>query len=152
MHGLYRSRFEHDSCGVSFLADLKGRRTHHLVSQALEGLCNMEHRGAQGADPDTGDGAGILVQVPDRFLRAAVSFDLPLPGRYITGIGFFPDRADLIRSGQEKVEQIVAEEGLEVLGWREPHTNPSVVGKDALKPCPPCARCSSTGWGRPDWI
>ncbi len=147
MHGLYRSRFEHDSCGVSFLADLKGRRTHHLVSQALEGLCSMEHRGAQGADPDTGDGAGILVQVPDRFLRAAVSFDLPLPGRYITGIGFFPDRADLIRSGQEKVEQIVAEKGLEVLGWREPHTNPSVVGKDALKTLPAMRQVFIDGMG-----
>ena len=136
MSGLYRSEFEHDSCGVGFVADLKGRRTHRLVSLALEALCSQEHRGAQGADAETGDGAGILIQIPDRFLRAATAFDLPRPGRYVTGIGFFPSHPDLVEAGIREVERIVLEEGLEVLGWREAYVNPAVIGKDARATMP----------------
>ena len=68
--GLYDPRFEHDACGVSFVVDIKGRKSHGIVASALGALCSMEHRGATGAEPDTGDGAGILVQIPDAFLRA----------------------------------------------------------------------------------
>ena len=136
MAGLYRREFERDACGVNFVADLKGRRSHHLVSLAIGAVCNMEHRGATGSDPETGDGAGILLQVPDRFLRAAVPFSLPPVGRYATGIAFFPDREDLTAVGMRQVERIVAGEGLEVLGWREVPTDPSVAGRDARKTMP----------------
>src|SRR5690348_5922636 len=78
--GLYDPRFEHDACGVSFVVDVKGRKSHEIVETALGALRNLDHRGAQGAEPNTGDGAGILVQVPDEFLRASVSFELPRHG------------------------------------------------------------------------
>ena len=136
MPGLYRSEFEHEACGVNFVADLKGRRSHHLVALAMGAAENMTHRGATGSDPDTGDGAGILLQVPDRFLRAAVPFALPPAGRYATGIAFFPDQDDLTAAGIRRVERIVADEGLEVLGWREVQTDPSVIGSDARKTMP----------------
>ena len=136
MAGLYRRQFEHDACGVNFVADLKGRRSHRLVSFATKAVSNMEHRGATGADPETGDGAGILLQVPDRFLRAAVPFKLPPVGRYATGIAFFPNHTDLTELGVRAVEAIVADEGLDVLGWREVQTDPSVIGKDARKTMP----------------
>ena len=78
--GLYDPRFEHDSCGVSFVAHMKGHRSNDLVRTGLQALTNLEHRGATGAEPDTGDGAGILIQVPDRLLRETVDFDLPPAG------------------------------------------------------------------------
>src|SRR5919205_875909 len=78
--GLYDPRFEHDACGVSFVVDVKGRPSHDIVATALGALCNLDHRGASGAEPNTGDGAGILVQIPDRFLREMVDFDLPARG------------------------------------------------------------------------
>ena len=75
--GLYDPRFEHDACGVSFVANIKGVRSRDIVALGIGALCNMEHRGATGAEADTGDGAGILIQVPDRFLRSVVPFELP---------------------------------------------------------------------------
>src|SRR6202012_2733236 len=80
--GLYDPRFEHDACGVAFVADLHGRATHTIVAHGLTGLHNLDHRGAAGAEPSSGDGAGITVQVPDAFLRAVAGFDLPAPGAY----------------------------------------------------------------------
>ena len=136
MAGLYRREFEREACGVNFVADLKGRRSHHLVALATGAVRNMAHRGATGADPETGDGAGILLQIPDRFLRAAVPFKMPPAGRYATGIAFFPNREDLTELGIRKVEGIVADEGLEVLGWRKVPTDPSVAGRDARKTMP----------------
>ena len=136
MAGLYRREFERDACGVNFVANLKGRRSHRLVSLAMGAAWNMEHRGATGADPETGDGAGILLQVPDRFLRMAVSFPLPPAGRYATGIAFFPDREDLVALGIRQVERIAGEEGLEVLGWRDVPTEPSMIGRDARRTMP----------------
>ncbi|MGE5209969.1 MAG: hypothetical protein ACM3MM_01825, partial [Acidobacteriota bacterium] len=88
--GLYDPRNEHDSCGVSFVANLKGVRSNELVLTGLKALTNMEHRGATGAEPDTGDGAGILIQVPDAFLRAVVDFELPAAGAYAAGTAFLP--------------------------------------------------------------
>ena len=88
--GLYDSRFEHDACGVGFVADLSARGGHDVVASALRVLCNLEHRGAAGADPDTGDGAGILTQVPDAFFRAASGLALPEPGAYAGGLAFLP--------------------------------------------------------------
>ena len=81
-HGLYDPRFEHDACGVSFVANIKGIRSREIVTLGITALCNMEHRGATGAEADTGDGAGILIQVPDAFLRAVAGFELPALGKY----------------------------------------------------------------------
>jgi glutamate synthase (NADPH) large chain len=86
--GLYDPRFEHDACGVSFVVHMKGERSHRIVTHGVGALCNMDHRGAAGAEVNTGDGAGILLQVPDRFLREVVPFELPPEGHYATGLAF----------------------------------------------------------------
>src|ERR1700722_1902444 len=88
--GLYDARFEHDACGVGFVADLPGRRSHDIVAKGLTVLRNLDHRGAKGSDPDTGDGAGILTQIPDRFFTAVCEFTLPGPGYYAAGLAFLP--------------------------------------------------------------
>ncbi len=130
-HGLYDPRFEHDACGVSFVADIKGRASHDLVLRGLGALCNMEHRGATGAEAETGDGAGVLIQIPDRFLRAEVSFALPVVGSYIVGMAFLPSDIAQAARAQLSIEKIVAEEGLSVLGWREVPVDPTTLGAGA---------------------
>mgnify|MGYP000527454637 FL=1 len=130
-HGLYDPRFEHDACGVSFVADIKGRASHELVLRGLGALCNMEHRGATGAEAETGDGAGVLIQIPDRFLRAVVSFELPVVGSYIVGMAFLPSDVAQAARAQLSIEKIVAEEGLSVLGWREVPVDPTTLGAGA---------------------
>src|SRR5262249_17942451 len=120
--GLYDSRFEHDACGVGFVADLSGRRTHHTVVQALTVLRNLDHRGAKGSDPDTGDGAGILTQMPDALFRASCPFELPAAGGYAAGLVFLPEDPAACAAAQAHVARLAAEEGLSVLGWRDvPH-------------------------------
>jgi glutamate synthase (NADPH/NADH) large chain len=134
--GLYHPDQEHDACGVSFVCDLHGRPSHDLVEKGLTSLCNLDHRGATGAEENTGDGAGILVQVPDAFLRAVLPFDLPEAGRYAVGIGFLPSdpaEADAAAAG---IEKICAEEGAEVLGWRVVPIDPSMIGATALGAMP----------------
>src|SRR5215469_15516470 len=84
--GLYRPEFEHDACGVAFVVDMHGRRSHGMVQLGLDSLCHLEHRGASGAEVNTGDGAGILLQIPDRFYREVAGFELPTAGSYATGI------------------------------------------------------------------
>ncbi|MBV8431824.1 MAG: glutamate synthase subunit alpha, partial [Solirubrobacterales bacterium] len=114
--GLYDPSFEHDACGVGFVADLSGRQRDHVVPRALKVLCHLEHRGAEGGDPGTGDGAGILTQLPHDFFRAVCGFALPGPGSYAAGLAFFSaERAVVSRT----VERLAACEGLIVLGWRE---------------------------------
>src|SRR6476660_9556017 len=115
--GLYDPAHEHDACGVSFVVQMEGTRTHGLVQMAIGSLCNLDHRGAKGAEPNTGDGAGILVQVPDRFLRDVVDFELPAAGHYAVGTAFLPTTGtdDTVAA----LEAIATEEGLEVLGWRD---------------------------------
>src|SRR5215212_10377002 len=115
--GLYDPRFEHDACGVAFVVDIKGRVGHDIVATALGALCNLDHRGATGAEDNVGDGAGILLQVPDRFLRDVVGFDLPPAGEYACGIAFLPSEGT--QGAVEAVEKIAADEGLTVLGWRD---------------------------------
>ncbi len=100
--GLYDPRFEHDACGVSFVVDIKGVASHDIVTDALGALCNLDHRGASGAEVNTGDGAGILIQVPDRFLRAVVDFDLPPAGAYGVGLAFLPLDPDGRRQGRRR--------------------------------------------------
>ena len=134
--GLYDPRFEHDACGVSFVVDIKGRKSRSIVETALGALCNLDHRGAQGAETNSGDGAGILVQVPDRFLREVVDFELPQAGAYGVGLCFLPRDAALARQSQEHVESIAREEGLAVLGWRDVPSNDDIVGVTARRVMP----------------
>ena len=126
--GLYDPQNEHDSCGVSFVCNIGGKASHDVVALGVKALCNLEHRGALGADPLTGDGAGILIQVPDRFLRDVVDHELPPAGHYATGIGFLPQAVDDAEKAAAQVERIVRTEGLRVIGWREVPVDTSVLG------------------------
>ncbi|MFM2030442.1 MAG: hypothetical protein RI927_62 [Actinomycetota bacterium] len=131
--GLYDPSFEKDACGLAMVATLRGTPGHDIVQTALTALTNLEHRGAVGSDAGTGDGAGILSQVPDTFFRAVAGFDLPAKGEYAVGLVF-------IEAGEEQrveagFEDIAKQENLRVLGWREVPTNPSVLGdlaRDAM--------------------
>ena len=129
--GLYDPRFEHDACGVSFVANITGVRSRALVSMAIGALCNMEHRGATGAEADTGDGAGILIQVPDRFLREVAGFELPAAGAYAVGLAFLPADPASAALAMAAVEATVIEEGLATLGWRDVPVHPEYLGKTA---------------------
>jgi glutamate synthase (NADPH) large chain len=126
--GLYDPRFEHDACGVGFVADLSGRGGHDVVARALRVLCHLEHRGAKGGDPGTGDGAGILTQLPDEFFRAATGFALPEPGSYAAGLAFISAERAVVSA---TVERLAAAEGLRVLGWREVPYDVSACGAGA---------------------
>ncbi|MBY6677410.1 glutamate synthase large subunit [Rhodococcus sp. BP-332] len=133
--GLYDPANEHDSCGVAFVVDMHGRRSRDIVDKAITALINLEHRGAAGAEPNTGDGAGILIQVPDAFYRAVVDFDLPPEGSYATGIAFLPQARAASAEAVAGVERVVTEEGLEVLGWRDIETDDASLGalaRDAM--------------------
>jgi glutamate synthase (NADPH/NADH) large chain len=134
--GLYDPRNEHDSCGVSFVANLKGVRSNELVLTGLKALTNMEHRGATGAEPDTGDGAGILIQVPDAFLRAVVDFELPAAGAYAAGMAFLPADAVACEKAMAAIEATVHDTGLRVLGWREVPISPDCLGETARAAMP----------------
>jgi glutamate synthase (NADPH/NADH) large chain len=116
--GLYDPRFEHDACGVALVADLQGRKSHALVLQAISALEHLAHRGATGSEEDSGDGAGILIQVPDAFYREVVRFPLPDAGRYATGIAFLSRDEEEASRSRMLIGVIAAEEGLDVLGWR----------------------------------
>ena len=143
--GLYDSRFEHDACGVGFVADLRARGGHEVVANALRVLCNLEHRGAAGADPDTGDGAGILTQLPDAFFRAVTGFELPDAGAYAAGIAFLsasqPERERVFAL----VAGLAADEGLTVLGWRDVPVNEAACGPGAREVLPHLAQLFVAG-------
>ncbi|MEO6394063.1 MAG: glutamate synthase central domain-containing protein, partial [Pyrinomonadaceae bacterium] len=135
--GLYDPRNEHDSCGVGFVVDIKGRRSHQIVEQALQVLANLEHRGATGCDPDSGDGAGILVQLPHQFFRReCVEFALPEPGQYAVGMVFLPTDEEGRRECERLFETIVRQEGQNILGWRTVPTNDVGIGASALNSKP----------------
>ncbi|MGK5531393.1 glutamate synthase large subunit [Streptomyces sp. URMC 129] len=134
--GMYDPRHEHDACGVGFVATLTGEASRELVDQALTVLRNLEHRGATGADPDTGDGAGILLQVPDAFLRESVAFGLPAAGAYAVGLAFLPTDADEAAAAVARVDAIAVEEGLTVLGWRDVPVTPDLLGAAARATMP----------------
>src|SRR5476651_809572 len=114
--GLYDPAFEHDACGVAFVADLAGGRSHDVVANALTALRNLEHRGATGREIDTGDGAGLLTQIPDAFFRAVVDFALPPAGSYAAGIAFLPTDAPAAVAAVSAIERIVDDEDLCSLG------------------------------------
>ncbi|MEW2635880.1 glutamate synthase large subunit [Streptomyces sp. NPDC048389] len=134
--GMYDPRNEHDACGVGFVATLTGVASHELVEQALTVLRNLEHRGATGSEPDSGDGAGILLQVPDAFLREVTDFALPAAGSYAVGIAFLPADAGDSAAAASKIETIAGEEGLSVLGWREVPVTPDLLGNGARATMP----------------
>ncbi|RKT56808.1 glutamate synthase large subunit [Saccharothrix australiensis] len=125
--GLYDPAAERDACGVAMVADIEGRRSHAIVVDALTALANLEHRGAAGAEPTSGDGAGILLQLPDAFLRSAVDFELPAAGAYAAGIAFLPPDEAERGKAQALAERIAEEEGLRVLGWREVPVDPDLA-------------------------
>ena len=134
--GLYDPAFEHDACGVAFVADLHGRASHRIVAQALTALHNLDHRGAAGAETSSGDGAGLTVQVPDAFLRDVVDFELPERGAYAVGIAFLPTDDEQAATVVEIVEDISADEGLVVLGWRQVPVVTDGLGPTALSVMP----------------
>ena len=134
--GLYQPDLEHDACGVSFVVDLHGRRSHDLVAKGLTSLCNLEHRGATGAEENTGDGAGILVQIPDAFLRDVLDETLPPAGHFAVGNVFLPADPAAADAAVSWVDKICVEEGLTVLAWRELPIDPSMIGATALAAMP----------------
>ncbi|MFE9482626.1 glutamate synthase large subunit [Streptomyces spororaveus] len=134
--GMYDPRNEKDACGVGFVANLTGEATHTLVEQALTVLRNLEHRGATGSEPDSGDGAGILSQVPDAFLREVAGFELPEAGGYAVGIAFLPADGTAQAVAVEQIEALAAQENLTVLGWREVPVSPDLLGNGARATMP----------------
>ncbi|WP_395106901.1 glutamate synthase large subunit [Actinomadura sp. SCN-SB] len=134
--GLYSRANEHDACGVAMVADLRGRPSHEIIRKALTVLRNLDHRGAVGAEPDDGDGVGILVQIPDAFFREVCDFGLPEPGGYAAGIAFLPVDAAERAAAVAHVERLCAEEGLAVLGWRELPHDPDFAGPASRKAMP----------------
>jgi glutamate synthase (ferredoxin) len=133
--GLYDPQFEHDSCGVGFVVNIKGRKSHAIVQQALQALCNLDHRGACGCEANTGDGAGILMQTPHEFLAAAagkLGFKLPAPGQYGTGMLFMPKNPAEREAVKTALAKIISGEGQTLLGWRDIPTDNSSLGKTAV--------------------
>ncbi len=137
--GLYDPANEHDACGVGFVAHIKGTKSHSIVQQGLTILKNVAHRGAVGADPKAGDGAGILMQIPDAFFRAVVDFELPVEGEYGVAMLFLPKDNDQGEAFVKLVEEVIIEEGQSVLGWRDVPVDPSDLGY-SVKPTEPAIR------------
>ncbi|MBM3493402.1 MAG: glutamate synthase large subunit [Armatimonadetes bacterium] len=131
LKGLYDPEFEHDGCGVGFVADIKGRRSHRIVEQALEILVNLEHRGACGCDPETGDGAGILLQLPHALLAREAGMALPEPGHYGVGMVFLPRERSERAICEAVIEHVVRTEGQRFLGWRDVPVNSASIGSKA---------------------
>jgi len=127
-HGLYDPAYEHDACGVAFVVDTRGRASHDIVEKGLSALRNLDHRGASGSDPLVGDGAGILVQVPDAFLRLEVDFPLPEAGSYAVGCAFLPKEAGARDIAIQLIRKIVHQEGLRLLGWRSVPVESAPIG------------------------
>ena len=134
--GLYDPQHEHDACGIGFVVHIKGQKSNRIIRQALEVLRNLDHRGAKGSEPDTGDGAGILMQIPHRFFQQAcegIGTALPWPGKYGIGMVFLsPDRGER-RSQERALEKIVEEEGQTLLGWRSVPTDNLYLGESAKR-------------------
>jgi len=145
--GLYDPRFEHDACGVAFVATLTGEPSHQILAQALTALRNLDHRGAAGAEANSGDGAGILLQVPDAFLRAVVDFDLPHRGSYAVGLAFLPGDDEQVAKTRLRVEELASEEGLAVLGWRDVPIAPDLLGATARSVMPTFSQLFVAGSG-----
>ena len=132
--GLYDPANEHDACGVGFVVDIKGRKSHRILEQAIQVLRNLDHRGACGCEANTGDGAGVLLQLPHHFLQSVAEregFTLPAPGEYGSGLIFLPRNASKRRKLEQRFEQIVQSEGQSILGWRTVPTHNKSLGETA---------------------
>src|ERR1700758_4837269 len=130
--GLYDPRNEHDACGVGFVANIKGRKSHDIIRRGLQILLNLDHRGAVGADPLVGGGVGCLIQMPDALLRdwaASADVNLPAPGEYGVAMCFLPQEPKARAFAVSQFERFVAVEGQVMLGWREVPTDPTGLGK-----------------------
>ena len=146
--GLYDPRHEKDACGVAMVATLTGEASHDIVAQALTALRNLDHRGAAGAEVNSGDGAGILLQVPDAFLRevtAELGFELPSPRSYAVGTAFLPGDEGQVAATRRRIEELADEEGLAVLGWREVPVDDSTLGATARSVMPTFAQLFVSG-------
>jgi glutamate synthase (NADPH/NADH) large chain len=137
--GLYRRDLEHDACGVAMVATMRGTPGHDIVDHALTALRNLDHRGATGADPLVGDGAGILTQLPDGFFRDVLDMQLPKAGSYAAGMAYLPADASERAVAEDRIAQIASEEGLDVLAWRDVPVAPELVG-EAARSCMPFFR------------
>ena len=131
--GLYSPEFEHENCGAGFICNLKGEKTNSLIGKALNILVKLEHRGAVSADGKTGDGAGILIEIPHEFFLNSTSFELPAPNDYAVGMVFLPQKKNQREICINTFEKQIEENGLKILGWRKVPVNKKVVGKIASK-------------------
>src|ERR1700741_787712 len=135
--GLYHPDHEHDACGIALVAKLWGEASHAVVEKPLDALENLEHRGAEGADPNTGDGAGILLQIPDAFFRAAAAgLVLPPPGRYGVGVCFLPTEAERRAELEALIDEAITDEGQRALWWRDVPVDDRYVGDTARAAAP----------------
>lgn len=135
--GLYRPEFEHDACGIGLYAHMNGVPTHDIVKKGLKMLCELDHRGGQGSDPLTGDGSGLMVQIPDRFFRKVCpEMNLPEKGRYGVGMIFFSNDDENREEAESHINSFIKQEGQTVLGWRTVPTNNRKIGNKAKKSCP----------------
>ena len=132
--GLYDPRHEHDACGIGFVANIKGQKSHDIIVKGIQVLINLTHRGACGCDPATGDGAGVLIQIPHKFFArecAKLGFTLPPAGEYGVGMVFLPVEPHARRRTEGIMERIVVEEGLSVRGWRDTPIEGAAIGRVA---------------------
>jgi len=130
-YGLYDSRFEHDSCGVGFVCNIQGQKSHAIIEKGIQALVHLLHRGAVGADPKTGDGAGLLIQVPHEFLKqecSKIKIDLPERGNYGVGMVFLPQDKHEREFCEDNFLRIIQKEGLSFLGWRAVPVDSSPIG------------------------
>jgi glutamate synthase domain-containing protein 1 len=132
--GLYDPQNEHDACGMGFVASIRGEKSHEIIEKGIEVLINLTHRGASGSDPETGDGAGVLIQIPHQFFVREcrdLGFALPEPGMYGVGMVFLPVDRHCRLQCEGIFERIVREEGLSVLGWRDTPVDGNAIGRHA---------------------
>ncbi|HEY8669432.1 MAG TPA: glutamate synthase subunit alpha, partial [Terriglobales bacterium] len=132
--GLYDPAFEHDACGIGFVASIRGEKSHQIIEQGIQVLINLTHRGACGCDPETGDGAGLLIQIPHKFFAReceTLGFTLPAPGEYAVGMTFLPVEKHPRLNCEGVLERIIREESLSVLGWRDTPVNGDAIGRVA---------------------
>src|SRR2546421_6559944 len=134
--GLYDPANEHDACGIALVAKLWGDATHTVVEKALDALENLEHRGAEGADPNTGDGAGILLQIPNAFIRAVAGVELPRPGRYGVGVCYLPADPERRLVLEQLIEETIEAEGQRAIWWRDVPVDERHVGDTARLSAP----------------
>ena len=137
--GLYSPEQEHDACGVGVVADIKGRKSHKTIEEGLQVLINLGHRGAVGSDPETGDGAGILIQTPHRLFRIEsqrLGFELPADGEYGVGMVFLPSEPEAEEKARDLISSVIVGEGLELLAWRDVPVDHDKLGRDSRRRCP----------------